>query len=307
MGANLLQTAWLSSALLLAPQAMADPEITVLPQDSLHQDLQETACNSEYLIFGDTYHPDAAIMNFMAEEATLQSIVHCGISKLFVEIVPKFQNEIDALIDGRLSVDEFTATTKMALQVDLNVFANMVVAAGHAGLDVVASDHQGEFYNEVWLRDQRINLQFAYSNVIGEAGDEELASKAFMNAWLHFPLSEEELLRMDEIIAAQQDGPAYKKAAKIISKIDRMESRAVKRTDDAMLADFVNSNKGAEERVAILIGNAHPSDRDVGIDVRLNPETTYWIALKGENPIQGEGRPDRIYDLTSRKVIMPTP
>lgn len=301
-----MQTAWLSSALLLAPQAMTLPDTTILPPDPLHQDLKEAACSKEYLIFGDTYHPDSAIMGFLSEEETLKSIVNCGISKLFVEIVPKFQGEIDALMDGSLGIDAFVSQTQMALQVDLTVFATMVVAAGHAGLDVIASDYQGEYYNEVWLRDQRVNLEFAYSNLIDERGDEELAAKVFMNAWLKFPLTEEELLRIDEIIATTQDGPAFRKAAKIIAKIDRMESRAVKRTDDAMLADFVNSSKAPDERVAILIGDAHPSDRDVGIDIRLNPENTSWIALKGENPIQGEGRPDRIYDLTTRKVIIPS-
>jgi hypothetical protein len=306
MGMSLMHSAWLSGALILAPEVLTNPEITTAPLDHLHQDLQDVACNSEYLIFGDTYHPDPSIMNFMAETVTLESIVGCGITKLFIEIVPKFQVEIDALASGALSIEDFITETKMKLQVDLSVLAELVASAGRAGIDVIASDVLNAHYDEGWLRDQNINLKFAYADVILEAGYEELASKVFMNAWLIMPLSEEDMLDMGEIIEGQEGSPAYQRAKKIASKIQRMEAKAIKRTDDAMLADFVNANKGAGERVAILIGNGHPSDREVGIDVRLNPEMTSWIALKGENPIQGEGQPDRIYDLLSRKVIIPS-
>ncbi len=276
-------------------------------RDGLHHDLEEQACNHEYVIFGDTNHFDPAIMKFVGERHTVAAMRECGINKIFLELKPEHQTVIDALITGQITRNDFVANNLVPIRGDSEALADMILALGAAGMDVYAADRSAQELDTMAHIPSIMQGFFAFGEVVMAAGEEDLAADIISHALGVQTLSAESMQRMAEIVHANQDHPSFQKAQDFFAQADRIKAEGPKRTDDSMLADFIQTHKAQGERVAIMIGNAHPADREKGIDVLLGPDKTAWLALHGENGSKNTVPADRIYDLTAREVIIPAP
>lgn len=283
-------------------------------RSTLYHDFQMQACDeeAEYLILGDTSHQDPAIMAFVAKEQILATLQECGIEKLFVELRPDAQPYLDDLAAGRISHETFLRDAAININPEsLEHLAAMLEISGEYGVQIIASDileQTQDIGDHILFINLHIQMGLhAHSKVLAEAGYEEYAEMMRRTAFESEPLPIEARKDIAQILYDNQDHKEFIAATELFAEAERIRENATKRTDDRMLLDFIENAKAPGERVAIMIGNGHPEDRDTGIHVLVGAENSRWIALQSGPDYRGEASPDRIYDLSAGTVVLQGP